>query len=77
MFGFPITDLIRKDSSIDAEVIAKDEQGTRIAEDSHHQPQRYSKVPRQCGADQLEVSLIEGTSSIESYRLKATTGETN
>jgi hypothetical protein len=49
MFGFPITDLIRKDSSIDAEVIAKDEQGTRIVEDSHHQPRDIGRFQHKVG----------------------------
>jgi hypothetical protein len=69
MFGFPIQDLIRKDITDEAKVVAKDQQGTCVVEGSDHQPRGILNCPYKKG-DILIVTFKQGTAPIEKYHLK-------
>jgi hypothetical protein len=69
MFGFPIKDLIRKDITDEAKVVAKDQQGTCVVEGSDHQPRGILNCPYKKG-DILIVTFKQGTAPIEKYHLK-------
>jgi hypothetical protein len=69
MFGFPIKDLIRKDITDEAKVVAKDQQGTCVVEGSDHQPRGILNCPYKKD-DILIVTFKQGTAPIEKYHLK-------
>ena len=69
LFGFPIKDVFRKDVTVDAKVVIKDDSGTCIVEASDHQPRSIPNCPYKVG-DTIIVTFKEGTEFIEHYKSK-------
>ncbi len=70
LFGFPIKDVFRKDVTVDAKVVIKDDSGTCIVEASDHQPRSIPNCPYKVG-DTIIVTFKEGTEFIEHYKSKS------
>jgi hypothetical protein len=70
LFGFPIKDVFRKDVTVDAKVVIKDDSGTCIVEASDHQPRSITNCPYKVG-DTIIVTFKEGTEFIEHYKSKS------